>query len=269
MFALVQSSSPLSIAATVTTCHRPELLRRTILSFFLMCDRGDLSLIDRWWIVNDGGRDEVHVEELPASLAGSIVHTRDKGHPHAMNLILDVTQHYDYLLHLEDDWQFITPSRYISDAITIMEGDPTIGQVLFNQAYQEHPWDEVLNDPPVTFGKIQYVPHRYIPYQSKEWYHYHRGGGVSHAHWPHFSLRPGVWRLNITSIGSFNTVMGHAAFEYDWGLRYMAEGWRTVSLVGVHCLQIGKLQHPPQDVEELYRSRGVHYTREDTNAYGD
>ena len=61
----------------------------------------------------------------------------DKGHDRSMNMIRNLTAPYDYVFHIEDDWEFIRTRNFIADSIAILEENPRLGQVLINQNYAE------------------------------------------------------------------------------------------------------------------------------------
>ena len=41
-----------------------------------------------------------------------------------------------YILHMEDDWKFITKNNFIEKALDVLENNEQIGQCLFNKNYK-------------------------------------------------------------------------------------------------------------------------------------
>ncbi len=60
-----------------------------------------------------------------------------KGHYISMNMIKDeaIKNNYEYLLHMEDDWQFVKKEIMLLNAINILNENEKYGQVLFNINY--------------------------------------------------------------------------------------------------------------------------------------
>lgn len=158
----------------------------------------------------------------------------DKGHDKSMNLIQELTRGYQYVLHMEDDWQFLHTLPYITESVRILESDPRIGQVLFNQDYQEDP-----DDPRDIVGSIPFAQGFRLHVWDPKHTMCKQMGQISNGHWPHYSLRPSVLRRSMwTHVGNFTE--GHSEFEREYGLRYMKRGFRSVFFEGIHMLHLGK-----------------------------
>ena len=125
-------------------------------------------------------------------------------------------------------------------------------------------------------------------------------GRVSNAHWPHFSLRPGVWRMSairevrtglrryrgcVLVQGLLNAIP-HAqvgplpvvvSFEYIYAIRYHEEhGYRTAFFLDpIYCLHLGtpvstflRDERGRRATEDYYLQQwGVRHVVPDANAY--
>ena len=237
------------VAVAITTSRRPHLFRRALLSFKLRCLDCD-TRVGRWFAVDDGSSPDqlaamrvvlpgVEWIEKPATL---------RGHVTSLNAVLNVTQDYDYLVFLEDDFFFIQDEDYVAKTLRVFESDPTLAQVVFNRRYAltnleaEHDRQaggiEVKDE---QTGTVSHYVHEYVGnVGSDPWkaFHERHPGKVSSAHWPHFSLNSGVWRLDaIRSVGAFEDRQG---FEFHYGVRYMTAGFRTAFLPGQYSIHLGK-----------------------------
>ena len=159
-----------------------------------------------------------------------------------MNLIAD-TVRSPWLLHLEDDWHFFARREYIRPALEILELNSEIGQVLFNRNYAETLADRVIPGGFLrrTQGRnTRYLLHQHLDPSSDAHHHFQTSHGRSNnAYWPHFSLRPGVWRTSVLArVGRFDESASH--FELDYAKRYFSAGFCTVFFDGIHALHIGR-----------------------------
>lgn len=193
------------------------------------------------------------MQALLANVNATIVWKWDsKGHDKSMNLIQELTRDYQYVLHMEDDWQFLHTLPYIAESVRVLESDPRIGQVLFNQDYQEDPDDprDIIGSVPLMEGFRLHV-----------WDPKHdmckKRGQISNGHWPHYSLRPSVLRRSMwTHVGTFTE--GHQEFEREYGVRYMQKGFRSVFFEGIHTLHLGKCSWETEDEHpSAYTLNGV------------
>lgn len=168
----------------------------------------------------------------------------------------------------EDDWHFFVEDEYISKALRVMQHDPTISQVLFNQDYADTDadWESqqvASSEPGMTPDGLQYVVHAFAgPIGSAEHAEYvaqHSGGKLNNFHWPGFSLRPGLWRLSaVQQIGNF---VAGPRFEEAFGAQMHAAGFRTAFFRGVSCVHLAPtatwLQERVQDMNAVYARHGI------------
>jgi GR25 family glycosyltransferase involved in LPS biosynthesis len=69
-------------------------------------------------------------------------------------------------------------------------------------------------------------------------------GEFTHAHWPHFTLRPSLMRTDaMQAVGRFDDRVED--FELEFAHRYQRHGWHTAFFDEVHFLHIGKLTTDP------------------------
>eukprot|EP00775_Hariotina_reticulata_P011050 gene11050-11205_t len=198
------------VAASMTTAHRPQLFRRSWHSFRSRCLDCD-SFVKQWYIVDDGSNQD-DLQQMQSSAPPCAVSWLDKGqqfagHAGSLNRLLEEVfeQGFDYLLHLEDDWWFMRDENFISKALSVMEVDPSIIQVLFNPDYRDLDvdWEEQelhANRRYITADGVPYALHKYAGSRDSEEYQRYLVNNkvtkLSHLHWPGFSLRPGLWRLS-------------------------------------------------------------------------
>ena len=241
----VPSDAPNAITLTITTCRRFDLFTQSINSFLNCCL--DLQRISRWICVDDGSNDadRVQMQTLYPFFEFIYKDRAHKGHARSMNLILEQVK-TPYWLHLEDDWLFFAPERYIEQAMTILDDDPAIGQVLFNRNYAER-----LGCQNIVGGAVKFTARERLRYRLHK--HHEPGTPVYDAHinelvagqrsnawWPHYSLRPSLLRMSaIGTIGEYRRESTN--FELDFARRYTASGYRSAFLDTINALHIGRL----------------------------
>lgn len=234
------------VIMTMTTCKRFSLFCITLQTLFRQClDCQPLPLL----IVDDGTLERREMQSFVNQLSN---HTtiiwkpaHEKGHDRSMNRIQELTAAYDYVLHLEDDWEFFAPFR-VSQMIHILEDDPRIGQVMINQDYQERADDprRIIGSRPSHSG--HYRVHIWDPTHSMC-----APGEVSNGHWPHYSLRPSLVRRSMWKhVGRFP--VNHLEFEKEYGYRYMERGYYTAFLPGIRARHLA-----PNDSQSAYHLNKV------------
>jgi len=270
------SSSAEKVVVTMTTCRRPDLFLRTVYSFLLMCKDWDWYVSD-WYVLDDC--EPRSIEEWKKQRVPSFITFVNKtqmgyprGHPGSMNAVLELTKDADYVIHLEDDWQFVEPKNYIFDSLKILYEEPSVCQVLFNENITEF-----ITDTPILAGHRKqskiYSGFEYALHVNNNESTFSQTVGAyakslsnfrQNYWWPHFSLRPGVWRRSC-----FNESFGEVQFEYRYALKYFALGHRTAYLLGVNTFAIGK----PTDMvtftqaQKYYTAKGVEIPIEKKNTY--
>ena len=253
------------VTLTMTTCKRFDLFERTFNSFLNACK--DIELIDRFLIIDDNSSEEDrHKMEHMYPFVEMVKKNEDnKGHPISMNMIKDMVE-TPYCLHLEDDHEFFCHRNYIKPSMRIMLENDDIRQVLFNENYGEIPSDL----PNIGGGEImktksgkKFRVHVHYPMGTPEYDQYMGTlGKQSNTHWPHFSFRPSLFRTDIWKlIGEYQM---EREFERSYANRYVANGFRSAFLIGLHHIHIGRTSH------DLKAGKNVDnaYTLNDTRQWG-
>lgn len=127
------------ILLSLTACKRYDLFRSTFISILSKFYTEDLLKIHTFFIVDDG-TDETERKLMRNEFPWCEFVFKNTGHADSMNLIYNkaITEGFDYVLHLEDDFYFLDEKAYITEALEILEGDATeVDQVVFNRNCQE------------------------------------------------------------------------------------------------------------------------------------
>jgi hypothetical protein len=203
--------------ATITTCKRPELFKKTVDSFSLL---KDWNLVEVVGCFDDGSEYE-QLKEMQEPF-DAIWHTLKEdevgGHANSMRKICKTLSSSErrFFIHLEDDFPFIQSGCPILAAMDVMLNNPTIGQVMFGR--EEMAFPRVRRTPsgteytirPMTFGA---------------------------ENLPAFTLNPGLQRIQAwLTTGNFEDV---PRFEREYGERWNKAGWRTADLVTPFVMHIG------------------------------
>jgi hypothetical protein len=227
-----------NVAFSMTTCKRFDLFEKTINSFLNCCL--DLHKIDKWFIIDDNSAndDRLKMKERYPFIELICKNEFEKGHYRSMNIILNLTQDFKYLLHLEDDFHFILKRNYITESIEILE-EAQIQQVLFNKNYTEiEPYLMKVNggiEHITKKSKYRYIIHEYC---NNDTFIKKYGDCLNNAYWPHFSFRPSLIKRDVlTDIGLFYNTDN---FEYEYAKEYTEKGYKSGFLDTFSCIHIGK-----------------------------
>lgn len=222
------------VVMTMTTCKRFDLFQRTIASFFT---HADYHLIDELFIVDDNSSEQDRqamreiTQRLPIYTTIYFKTEEEKGHAQSMNIIrkyiLDRPT-LKYFVHIEDDFEFLFPFPLIKEAVGVLEDQSQYGQCLFNNGYKEE-----LEEGLSPWGRRRSTAQGHLYYE-----HIFETGVNPCSYWSHFSLRPGVNRVDILHLGEF--IENGASFEKDYAMRYIDKGWRTAYLPFVYSEHIGR-----------------------------
>lgn len=225
-----------TVVCTITSCKRLNLLQRTLKSFCQRCL--DIELIGHWICVDDNSSPEdreIMKREYPF-IEFIFKDQKDKGHPQSMNILRNriLELKANYIFHLEDDFEFFLDYPYISNCIAVLDESDDFGQCLVNRNYTEQ-IEEIGftgGEPKTAANGVNYLVHAR---EGEEF------AGTCCAYWPHFSLRPGLWKYEILEdVGTFNENADH--FEMDYANRYVRQ-YKTTFLDGIFCTHIGKKTH--------------------------
>jgi hypothetical protein len=236
------------VVFSITTCKRYKLFEKTINSFINNCM--DLDKINHWICVDDNSsqEDRQKMQEKYPFFTYIFKDQTEKGHYKSMNIICDfVNKHKSkYLLHMEDDFHFVTPRNYVLDSIKILSVDKSYGQVLFNKNYAEEesskPHGYIPGGVLKKINKTRYYIHEHIdPEKEAEKYHEfinkHKKYGTN-AYWPHFSFRPSMMKVSmLVDLGEFcNT----SHFERQYAFDYRDKHYLSCFFDDFCCIHIGK-----------------------------
>ena len=223
-------STTINVVLTMTSCMRPELLRRTIKS--MTRNWRDFGMVDKIICVDDG----TEKKEL-ASLVSEypwiefiVKGEYEKGHRNSMNLIHNyvLSSGAQYWIHIEDDWEFIKSDNYISRGIDYLHKYSYQGvkQVLFNKGYAE-----IMSDITWICG---------TRLEDGLLLHKHNASNSPCGYWPHYSFRPGITRVDVLeTLGNFNTP--NTFFELDYANKFVDAGYKTAYFDEITSIHIGKL----------------------------
>lgn len=235
------------ITFSITTCKRYDLFEKTMNSFLYFCL--DKHLIGRWICVDDGSSesDRQKMRQRYPFFEWVWKDEKDKGHAKSMNIILDMVK-TPYLFHMEDDWEFYIRKNYISECLSVLQENERYGQCLVNKNYAELFNQNIVGGiQRQTQRGLFYLEHDFI--ESGETFQKKYGIGSNCAYWPHYSLRPGLNRVEaLKKCGTYNPNVGH--FEMDFAYRYVDQGWKTVFLDHISCKHIGRLTSERNNVEK-------------------
>lgn len=243
------------ILLSMTTCKRLSLFIRTLDYFLANCL--DHTLIDRWIVVDDNSSiyDREEMKRKYPWIDFILKDEKDKGHAKSMNIIRDIaiSGQYEFLFHLEDDWEFIEPRVYLSELTEIISCDTSYGQALVNKNYMENHDDFFYGsyERRTPSGRLYYL-NEYIPdgYFSK-----YKINLRNCSYWKHFSLRPGITRVNVLEkVGPFAET---GFFEGEYAQRYIDNGFQSVFLPSLYCCHIGKLTYENSNTSNSYELNNI------------
>lgn len=248
------------IMISMTTCKRYDLFTRTVNSFINCChDINDYVL--QWFVVDDNSSetDRMNMVSRYPFIQYNFKSQHDKGHAISLNIIREraILLGVDYILHIEDDFQFTDDDNYIAQLLSILDESNSYGQALFNRNSAET-LDDTMTGFKLGGGQIQYTKnglrylvHRHCKSIDPEYQDIIREteGMYNCAYWPHFSLRPGLTRVSaLVDVGPFNEAKG-VNCEYEYALRYNNMGYKTTFLDRIVCQHIGKLTIEKSDTK--------------------
>ena len=113
------------VTVVLTSCGRPDLLKRTLRSFFRHCDERFFEFL----VIEDDARpsticNSAAFRDLPIKW----LHTGARmGQVEAIDMVYHLVR-TPYIFHCEDDWEFFR-SGFMRKSLDILEGDETILQV--------------------------------------------------------------------------------------------------------------------------------------------
>ena len=194
----------------------------TMNSFINCCQ--DIMLITNWQCITNitSQTDKDNMIKLYPFF--NYTFTPNKTQPIDMNIVINKSKGSIYLIHTNDQFQYIEEKNYIIESLDILDTDKTIGQVLFNK----NSMDREPHKARITGGhrkrslnNFSYILHEYCDQKSPEYkklINEKYKDKMTILYWAHFSLKPSLHRYSIfTDIGKFSKF--HQ--EYNYSLRYV------------------------------------------------
>lgn len=229
----IDSETNPKIVLTITSCKRLELFIRTVQSFLVCCT--DNNLIYKWVCVDDNSSDvdRIEMQRMFPWIDYIFKDETQKGHAKSMNILRTYVKNKynpDYILHLEDDWKFITKYNFITHSMNVLKVK-NIGQCLFNMNYAETEEDSIRGGILKCIDNTFYLEHEYLIPSDKN---------KQASYWPHFSMRPGLLRAEIWN-EEFPENSNH--FEIEFAYKYITNNWITAFLPSITCVHTGKLTY--------------------------
>lgn len=242
-----------NIVCTMTTCKRLDLFIKTINSFINCCK--DIEMIDEWIIVDDNSSfndREIMKYEYPF-VKWIFKDETNKGHANSMNILLDLTKKFKYVIHLEDDWEFIEKNYYIKPSLDILESNnytcvsennfefdnnnnKEICQVLFNLNYMED-FEKIIYGgflmETKTNLKTKFILHEHYTTDIHK-----LNNKINCAYWPHFSFRPSIFKRKI--LDTLEHYENKDFFERKYADKFYLNGFLSCFFDKITCIHIGK-----------------------------
>jgi hypothetical protein len=233
-----------SVTLTVASCNRPELFEQTINSFLNCCS--DVERITHFVCITSmwSEADRARVRQLYPFFEFIVPGEKDKRQIGHVNRLLQ-TVATPYWLYLDDDRHFIVRTDYVTRAISILEAEPGVAQVLFNRNFAQ-----TLAERTLTGGRLYRLPGSGLRYFLHEYIPAGRARDQSTRILPpgtgpisarlHFGLRPSLLRMAaILDVGLFDE--NPDRFEEEYSERYTAAGWKSAFFDAVTCMSSGRL----------------------------
>jgi len=238
------------IALTITSCKRYNLLLKTVTSFHKHCiDRNIISDI----IFYDDSSEFSDRIKMSSDMMSIFPNTNiefkffhknsfktNKRHMEIMKIWKEDIKKYDYVFHLEDDWEFIE-DFCLKDAIDIMKNEKDYAMIGFSWKEKKYPkdfyiprkikeyWEWYYSDKHDLLESlfIDEVEMELLP--EDEW--------VNYINWPYFGFRPAIHDVKkISKLETFNDSMD--SFELEFAIRY-SKLYKSLLHVKRICYHIG------------------------------
>jgi len=238
------------IILTITSCKRYELLVRTISSLVKHCQ--DFNLISEILIYDDSSDENDRVKiflDVKKFFKGKKISFKffekdsfnsNRRHMEIMKIWKEDINNFDYVFHLEDDWEFIEDFK-LEDAVQILKENEEFAMAGFSWEEKKFPKDIFT---PRVFGNfwewyysdkhelleplfLDEVEMKYLP----------EGHWVKYINWPYFGFRPAIHDIKkINTLGTFNDNMD--SFELEFAIRY-AKQYKSILHKRRICYHIG------------------------------
>ena len=224
------------ITITMTTCKRLSLFITTVNSMIINIT--DLNLVSEWIVIDDNSSEsDRNIMRSKFPFIRFIWKSEvDSGHARSLNILFSQVE-TPYVFHVEDDWKFITKQPYLSMTLNVLLQNNKYGQCLINQHYTEtlENWDweggkicSLKQNLNLSFNYIEHVNNT-------------ENVKKGCSYWPHFSLRPSLFRSDCLRLKKFSEDP-NIHFELDYAHIYFHENqYLSCFLQGINTIHIGKL----------------------------
>lgn len=251
---LINPLNKQDITITITSCKRLDLFMKTINSFMNCCS--DISVVKDIICIDDNStlRDKVVMQKLYPFVKFVFKNEYQKGHAKSMNWILDNVK-TKYILHLEDDWQFFMKDNYITKALSVLEKDNKMLQIVFNRNYANKLTREHIDfyNPDDKIHDNIYINHNYIDLSQPEKWNDFAGkhpGKKTNVHWYGLSFNPSIINLQeLRKNGRFDETDG-IFFEKEFAKKCFDNGYKVCFMKYISSIHIG-------DGDNAYKLNGM------------
>jgi len=223
----------MKMTLTITTSKRFDLFKKTIDSFLHFCQ--DYGIINEVYHYDDCSNYDER-KEMYKTLSESFPNAKiittyfevnsfedNKRHARIMRIWKDnlYNSNNQFVFHLEDDWEFLQPFL-LEDTMEVFE-IKNVGYVGFTQQVRTLPEKYELTRVGdywmwIYDKDLPLQEHLFLDREEIE-SHPNPNYWCYFTNWPHFSLRPGVHRIdNLTDLSNFSVTDSH--FEPEVALRY-------------------------------------------------
>jgi GR25 family glycosyltransferase involved in LPS biosynthesis len=222
------------IIITFITCKRLNLFQQTINS--ILNNWEDKDKIDYWYCVDENSsvEDRNKMTKDYPFIEYYFKDHKQKSHRNSMNIIWNKLNELKpkYWIHMEDDFLFYHPMKYVSHSIFALENmkNMNIKQVLFNRNYGQTIEDYNIKGHNISIN-MDYVVHNYNTLSNFPYINCH--------YWPNYSFRPSIIDVEtILSIGNYDS--DNSFFEMDYANKYTKLGYKSAFFNLITNIHIGR-----------------------------
>lgn len=193
------------VTFVLTSCGRPDLLDKTLESFF----HYNTFKFDKLYLVEDSINNEVY-QRIKGTWGNKIDLIFNKHKKGQIKSIIDTYKliKTPYVFHCEDDWIYTRPS-FVEECLKVLEYDEKIIQMWLESEASASRIDIFYYDKLQKYKKIGFK----------------RVHCIDGWEWGYFSFRPGVKRMK-----DYNLINGYNGYlnELDIGVTYKKLGFYSV-----------------------------------------
>jgi len=218
----------IDITMILTSCKRYALLEKSLLTFFECCL--DADFIKEIIIIDDGSAadDVKKAIELLNRINKPFVFlhksSHKKGHAQSLNYYFDLIK-TDYILQMEDDWEFTVKDNFISKALFVMTEHPDIKQVAYRKG------GNLAKNQKITKTKngIDFIRYDYTESSVDD---------LNRPAWTGWNLNPSLqkWK-DIKTLGLFEENI--KGFEINFSHRFLKAGFKLAYFPIDFCNHLG------------------------------